>query len=195
MRAGKPLTPGACLPIASVRPLTMPALICRQRSRAEHGAGGPPTAFASVRPMQGLVMSANIDGMACKPMFAATPDLEQVITRHAGLPRHASRHDDNVGALERLCQVFVAGVALSDKLPWHVRIQSARHDLPESGVNRQCRSHLCRGTRVDVTDVSCHSGSPHDIVEREVADKGRDLQSIRRQAALTAGACDVGHTL
>jgi hypothetical protein len=95
------LTPGACLPTASVRPLTMPALICSQHSTAECSA----SAASSKR------CPAQSPGNQCQQTLTA-PYLEQVITRHARFPRHARRHDDNVGALERLRQLIISGVAL-----------------------------------------------------------------------------------
>ena len=38
--------------------------------------------------------------------------VEQVITSHAGLSRHASRDDDNIGALQSVGQLLLANVAL-----------------------------------------------------------------------------------
>lgn len=41
-----------------------------------------------------------------------------------------------------------------------------------------------------MADIGCHSGGSHDIIERKVADQGRNLQGIERHMTLAAGACN-----
>jgi hypothetical protein len=79
------------------------------------------TALAKSRTMEALVLNKS------RHVSRGTSDNDRIIhtiTSHAGLARHTSGNDNDVGALERICETWGSGIVTTD-LPRSANIRSS----------------------------------------------------------------------
>lgn len=100
-------------------------------------------------------------GMWWQVRAAKSTRLEQVIAGHAGFPGHAGRDDDDISALQRLCQLVIPCIALCTPPD---SLENALVPVSSHACCMRAGACLGLGLRVDVADVGCHAGRALDIV-------------------------------